>query len=336
MRFGLYLNQYFHAPGQSVHRELAEQAVTLEECGWDFLALGERHAHEEGFQEQLTTLTWLAARTRRLGICSAGFILPVYDPVLLAEQLANLDQLSDGRLIFGVVLGYRPEEFTMFGSDPAERVPRLVAGLDTIARLWAGETLEGRNSLYARPGAYLSVLPAQRPRPPIWIGAHVRPAIERVARLGDGWIASANAGPDELTRKIGWFKDAARAAGTRGEVILMRDGFVADSRDEARRIAAGPLLRLYASYAGWKRRSPDADKYNSRLRFEELEPKLVFGTPDDCVIGLRAYRDLGVDTVILRMQYPDLAHTDLLRAVRRFGADVIPALRDHGRPAPDD
>jgi alkanesulfonate monooxygenase SsuD/methylene tetrahydromethanopterin reductase-like flavin-dependent oxidoreductase (luciferase family) len=326
MKFGLYLNQYFHRPMRSVHAELAEQAEVLEATGWDFLALGERHVHEDGFQEQLTTMAWLAGRTGRLGICSAGFILALYDPVMLAEQLANLDQLSDGRLIFGVVLGYRPEEFAMFGVDLAERVPRLEEGLEVIKRLWAGETLAEGGPFYARPGAALSVLPAQKPRPPIWIGSHVRPAIERAARLGDGWIASANASRPELVEKIGWFKEAARAAGARGEVVLMRDGFVAETYDEARRIAAGPMLGRYAEYAGWKRDSPDAAKY-FKLRFEDLEPKLVFGTPDDCVRQLRAYRALGVDTVIMRMQYPDLAQADLLRSLRLFAAEVIPALR---------
>ena len=326
MKFGLYLNQYFHEPMRSVHRELAEQAEALEAGGWDFLALGEGHLRGEGFQEQLTTLAWLAGKTRRLGLCSAGFILPLYDPVLLAEQLANLDQLSDGRLIFGAVLGYREEEFAMAGVARAERVPRFKAALDVIGRLWAGEALDGSNPVFSRPGASLSVLPAQRPRPPIWIGAHVRPAIERAARLGDGWIASANASTPELIEKIGWFAVASRAARTPGEVVLMRDGFVADSAEEARRIVERPLLGLYAEYAGWKRDSPDAAKYFT-LRFEDIAPKLVLGSPEECIGQLRAYRDLGVGTVILRMQYPGLAQADLLRAIRRVGDDVIPALR---------
>ena len=319
MRFGLYLNQYFHEPMRSVHAELAEQAELMEGTAWDFLALGERHVHEDGFQEQLTTMAWLAGRTRRLGICSAGFIVALYDPAMLAEQLANLDQLSDGRLIFGAVLGYRPEEFAMFGAEQAERVPRLEAGIELIKRLWAGERLADR------AGAYLSVRPARRPRPPIWIGAHVQPAIERAARLGDGWIASANAGAPELGEKIGWFRAAAESVGTGGEVVLMRDGFVADSYAEARRIAAGPMLGLYAEYAGWKRNSPDAARY-FKLRFEDLEPKLIFGAPDDCVRQLLAYRDLGVDRVIMRMQYPGLTQADLLRALRLFADEVIPAL----------
>src|SRR5437762_1109145 len=79
--------------------------------------------------------------------------------------------------------------------------------------------LDGSGS--GKVGARLSVLPAQQPRPPIWIGAHVRSAVERAAALSDGWIASANASLVELQEKIGWFKEAAKAAGTRGEVIVM-------------------------------------------------------------------------------------------------------------------
>jgi len=327
VKFGLYLNQYFHAPGRSVHADLAEQAAALEAHGWDFLALGEGHLRGDGFHEGLTTLAWLAGKTERLGLCSAGFILPLYEPVMLAEQLANLDLISNGRLIFGVVLGYREAEFEMFGIDRAARSARLEAGLDAISRLWAGKTLDGTNPVFPRPGATLSALPAQRPRPPIWIGAHVRAAIERAARLGDGWIASANADTPELVEKIGLYAAASRAGGTPGEVVLMRDGFVADSIAEARRVVERPLLGLYAEYAGWKRDSPDGGKYH-RLRFEDVALKLVLGAPDECVAQLRAYRDLGVGTVIMRMQYPGLAHADVLRAIRRFGREVIPALRD--------
>jgi alkanesulfonate monooxygenase SsuD/methylene tetrahydromethanopterin reductase-like flavin-dependent oxidoreductase (luciferase family) len=202
-------------------------------------------------------------------------------------------------------------------------VPLLEAGLETITRLWAGETLDGSGALYPRPGARLSVLPAQQPRPPIWIGAIVPAAIERAAAQADGWVASANASIPELAEKIALYKAAARKAGTRGDVVVMRDGFVAESADEARRIVAEPMLGLYAEYAGWKRDSPDASKY-STLTFESLEPKLIFGTPDDAVRQLRAYRDLGVDQVILRMQYPGLAQADLLRCLTLFAAEVIP------------
>ena len=159
----------------------------------------------------------------------------------------------------------------MFGARLAERVPRMIEGLEMITRLWAGETLDGTGVSRWRP--------AERPAGPTAEAADldrrpVRSAIERAAVLRDGWVASANATMTELAEKIGWFKAAANAAGTRGEVILMRDGFVAETYDEARRIAAGPMLDLYAEYAGWKRDSPDAARCPAALRRSGAEADL--------------------------------------------------------------
>ncbi len=107
MRFGVILSQYVSAPERSSFSQLEERARLAEELGFDLLCLGDRRVYPDGFHELVTTMTALAVLTSRIQICSSGFILPIYHPVLLAEQMAHLDVLSQGRLIFGVVLGYR-------------------------------------------------------------------------------------------------------------------------------------------------------------------------------------------------------------------------------------
>ncbi len=333
MRFGVFLNQYYHQPGQPITHEVMEQTLLLEELGVDFVALGQRHLYPAGVLDLLTTLAWLAGKTTRIRLCAAGFILPVYHPVMLAEAMATLDVLSGGRLVFGAVLGYRPEEFALFGVPPRQRAARMEESLEIITRLWTGDIVSYAGRHFRLRDACISPVPAQRPRPPIWIGAREPRALERAARLADAWMTSFNESPEELHEKIARYRGAATRAGRPSAVVVLRDGFVADSTTEARRTLEGPLLGLYRAYRTWKRTSPDAAKY-AALSFERLLPTLLVGTPDEVVATLRQYEALGVDAVLLRCQYPGLPHDATMRCLHLFAQSVVPAFRGGGgRPA---
>src|SRR5690348_7478196 len=137
MRFGVFVNQY-SAPPHHTGSDLVKQARLLEELGFDFVALGDRHLYAPGFVELLTALSWVAAKTERIKICAAGFILPLHHPVMLAEMIASLNYLCGGRIIFGAVPGDWPPEYELFGVPFAERAGRVREGLDVITRLLHG------------------------------------------------------------------------------------------------------------------------------------------------------------------------------------------------------
>ncbi len=326
MQFGIYLNQYMRQPGMSLFPELMEQAQLAEASGYDFIGLGERHLHPEGFHELLTTLAALAPLTRRVRLCSAGFILPAYHPVFLATALANIDQISGGRLICGVVLGYRLEELALFGVPPKCRVQEFERRLQLMRQLWRGETVDLR-PIHYEVEAFVSPLPAQPGGPPIWIGAHALPAVQRAARLGDGWIGSASLTMEEVRDLVARYREACTACGRPGQVILMRDAFVAPSRAKAEAIFAGPLLDLLRLYAGWKRSSPDQAKYQS-VTWEDVRPQLICGDPEDCRRLVAQYADLGVDALLLRFQPPGLSADEARRAMTLFACEVIPVVRE--------
>ncbi len=326
MRFGIFLNQYFHRSGESVAGEILEQTLLAEDLGFDFVALGERHLYPAGFLEQLTTLAWLAGKTSRIRLCTAGFILPLHHPVNLAEMMASLDVLCGGRLVFGVVLGYRPEEFELFGVPYRERAGRMEECLEIITRLWTGESVEYKGRYFRLSDAYVRPQPTQRPRPPIWVGAREPRALERAARLADGWMTSFNESPDELREKIPFYRTAAARAGRPAEVVVMRDGFVAETLAEARQIVEGPLLDLYQEYREWKRTSPDAAKY-AALSFDRALPTLLVGSPEEVIASIRRYQSLGADAIALRCQYRGLAHEAVLRCLRLLGEAVLPVFQ---------
>ena len=307
---------------------MIEQARLAEEAGFDWLVLGDRHAWEPGFHEALTTLTWLAAHTRRIGLATAGLILPLYPPVLLAEALANVDVLSGGRLTAGFVLGYRPEEFAAFQTAPSRRVALFEEGLEIVKRLWC----EGRVTVSGRHHRLTDVriapLPVQRPRPRIWGAGRVEAAIRRTARLCDAWMSSFNEEPAELEGKIRVYREAPVSQGSLGKmVVACRDGFCARDAGAARRIYEGPAVELFRAYAGWKRTSPDAARYRD-LRWEALTGRLLVGGAQELVEGIRAYEAMGCDALVLRVQPPGLPQAEAMRCLELLGERVLPAFAE--------
>jgi alkanesulfonate monooxygenase SsuD/methylene tetrahydromethanopterin reductase-like flavin-dependent oxidoreductase (luciferase family) len=109
---------------------------------------------------------------------------------MLANTLATLDLLSDGRVIFGAGIGGVPQEFGAFGApeDAKARAAMLDEGLELLDRLWSGDRITHSGTHYTVHDVALAPLPAQRPRIPIWIGGESKPALRRAARW-DGWIA---------------------------------------------------------------------------------------------------------------------------------------------------
>jgi alkanesulfonate monooxygenase SsuD/methylene tetrahydromethanopterin reductase-like flavin-dependent oxidoreductase (luciferase family) len=115
-------------------------------------------------------------------------ILPLYDPVRVAEDGAVLDLLSNGRRDFGVGLGYRPAEYAGYGLEIKRKGARADEALEIICRLWQGETVSFQGQHFAIARATLSPRPVQRPHPPIWVGGFSTAAARRAARYGDGYI----------------------------------------------------------------------------------------------------------------------------------------------------
>ena len=204
MDFGIFLNQYHTDEGDFEAHDLLEQAELIEEVGFDSVTVGERHVHEEGFVEPLTSLAAIAVRTETLELGTAAMLPGLYNPLHIAETIATIDELSGGRASFGAALGYRDREIEAFGVDMDERAPRLNESLTLLRRFWSGETVTHDGDFWSYDEAFVSPAPEEIP---IWVGGHADIAIKRAAYRGNAWIASASSTTDDLREQIG---DAAR------------------------------------------------------------------------------------------------------------------------------
>lgn len=318
MRLGLYLNLYGTDGERPQLADAVEQARLAEQAGFEWVVLGERHLHRPGYHEILTSMTWLAAHTSRIGIATAGIVAPLYQPVLLAETLAHLDILSGGRVTAGFVLGYRPEEFALYGVTQRERVARFEECLEIVTQLWTSESVTYEGRFTSLQDAYLSPRPVQNPRPRIWNGGQVSAVLERTARMCDGWTTSFNQPDEVLPDKIAEYRSYPRGAGTLGaEVIFCREGYAAPTSQDARKVLEAPLRDLYDAYTGWKRTSADASRYTQG--WDDIVARSVIGSSAECAERIAHYEEMGADGIVLRVQPPGMSQADALRAIEAFG-----------------
>ena len=280
--------------------------------------------------QPLPTLGRLAAEAEGMALGTGVLLLALHQPVDLAEQLATLDVISGGRLIVGVGLGYRDAENAAFGLDPRQRVGRFVEALEILQLLWNGEPVRHQARHFTLSDVRISMPPAQRPRPPIWLAANTDAGVRRAAGLGDAWLMNPHTTGAALERQLALFHDARRQAGRAAarEVPLIRECCVAPTAAEAL-AAGGPFLDAkYGAYRRWEqdRALPADDTWSAR--FDELaRDRFLLGDPARVREDIARYRErLGITTLIVRVQWPGMAQAAVLRSIRLLGEQVLPKL----------
>lgn len=165
-----------------------------------------------------TSLAYLAACTSRIRLGSAICVLPQRNPVYTAKEAGNVDWLSNGRLLFGVGLGWMAEEFKVVGAPFAQRGARTRSYIEVIKRLWCDRLSEYHDDFYDLPPCRFYPKPVQRPHPPIILAGNSRPNFRRVAEQGQGWFA-IGANPEQLAPQLENLEAALTEAGRPREEI---------------------------------------------------------------------------------------------------------------------
>ena len=194
--YGLLTAQHHPAdrrPVAALYREAVEYGVFAEAAGFDSVWTSEHHFLDDAYMaSQLPVLAAIAARTHRIRLGTGVLLAPMFDPLRLAEDAATVDLLSDGRLILGLGLGWRAEEFEGFGVPQRTRARRLEGTIAVLRQAWGDGlvTGDGRHFHYPEPGLNVTPKPVRGAATPIWIGGGAEPAVRRAGRLADGYIGS--------------------------------------------------------------------------------------------------------------------------------------------------
>lgn len=266
--------------------ELKDYARSAERLGYETLTVNDHHVYSRPWLDGLTALAAVLGETQDIRLGTSVALPVVRGPVALAKSLGALDLLSLGRLTIGVGPGSSAGDYAAVGIDFAERWQRLDEAVTVLRALLRGEDPpSGR--FYALDALRLEPRPAQPAGPPIWIGSWGSAAgLRRVARLGDGWLASGyNTTPATFAKAWADLRELLAAGGRPSDdfpnAIATMWTFVSDDRsaaDHLLRDVLAPLLK----------RDPD-----------ELAPLLMIGSPEDCAERLSAYAAAGAQRVFI-------------------------------------
>jgi len=314
----------FGAPAPTLYSASIEQSAWADRLGFETVYLAEHHGADDGYcPSPIVQGTALAARTEHMVVHLSALIAVLHHPIRLAEDLAILDIISQGRLAITLGIGYRPHEYQLFGVDKRRRVPILEETIGILQHAWTGEPFEFRGmTIVVRP------TPVQRPGPPLYIGGSTEASAVRAARLGDGYIPALDGLYEiyaEERRRLGL--DVPPPQPRHGPLFL----FVSEDPERDWELVAPHVLYTTNSNAEWAReRGVGATPYPPAQNVDDLKASDTFAvvTPDDCVkLAVR----LGDAAELVFQPLMGGLHPDIgWRSLELFAKSVLPQLQALG------
>ena len=334
MKLGLFINNQY-LPGESMSGKIqnsVEQVRAARDAGFDLICAGQHYlAYPYQMSVTIPLLARLAAEAGEMQVAATVILVPLHNPVDMAETVATMDAICGGRFVFGIGLGYRDEEYISFGTTRRERVGRLREALEVMKLLWSEEEVEFQGKYYQVPRVKPSTRPVQQPHPPIWVAANGDRAIRRAARWGYPWLINPHATVPMVSKQFARYQQELGRYGQPAPQVLpmMRELYVAEDREQAFRESQPYLEGKYAAYASWGQDKELPGEESFTVPYEDLaKDRFLLGSAEEVVQEIRRYEDhLGVNQLIFRMQWPGMEHEKLMREIEIMGRDVIPEFK---------
>ena len=286
---------------------IPEFARRIEAGGCDAIWALDRLVYEN--PDPLTALAAAAAVTSRVRLGTSVLLAPLHSPVVLAKQLATLDLVSNGRLLVGLGIGSRPDDFAAAGVPFAGRGGRSAEMIRIMKQVWSGQPIRHQGRYFAIECGAVGPVPVQHPHPPVWMGGFQEAALKRIARIADGFVGSGGVGPAgfaAMWERVRQMVAAAGRAADRFPNACLAYFNVGGDREQAKAQAMVSLVRYYGpQFTSWF----------------DPERALVFGPPEECARRAQAYFDAGVQHLILVPTTLDVGQVD------RVAREVVPHLR---------
>ena len=345
MKFGLFCEWPNPAlrDWKTLFEEGVEQIQYSEELGFDYCLVAEHHFSNYGNSPSpLLQALHIGQRTKRIKIGTAVLVLPVWQPLRLAEEVAVLDNLIDGRFICGIGRGYQPHELGGFGVTIPESRKRFEETLDVLLKAWT------QDESFSYEGEYINIprpvtvwpKPLQKPHPPLWLAGTSVESMKVAAQWDMMPITAGLMGQEAVRAHVASLVHAHRELGKpiHGlEVGLQCVTHVAETDAEA---------RAQLPYARWQNRAGralnrlevvdgrvQASPFEGELDDDAFLDRLYFGSPDTMIEKFKLAASMGVTHVSCWMMFGGMEHEKLMRSIRLMGEEVIPALKDLEPPA---
>ena len=309
--FGIAARNFTAYPEMPDIRELVDYGVRMEQLGfdslwvWDHVLLGVKPHFP--IVESLTLMTAIGARTKKIKLGTGILVLPMRNPVILAKQLASMDQLTDGRLIMGMASGWYKREFDAVGVPFEQRGKIMDENLEIMTRLWTEDMVQGEWSRHKIPAGVMYPKPVQKPYPPILIGGYVDRVLKRAAVAGDGWLTYFYTA-QSFAKSWAKIRDFAKEAGKDPDKLLNANQLPI-CIGKSRAAVEGDMLEWLGKewdYASWSDSTKDS---------------AIMGTVDECVAQLKEHLAVGTQKLIF---VPYKYQTEQIEMIAK---EIIPRLK---------
>jgi alkanesulfonate monooxygenase SsuD/methylene tetrahydromethanopterin reductase-like flavin-dependent oxidoreductase (luciferase family) len=361
VKFGLIYEMQFARPWSpgweaKLFQEALEQVALADQAGFDYVWVVEHHFLTE-FSHSSAPEVFLGAvsqRTSRIRLGHGVVLLPMAynNPIRVAERIATLDILSNGRVEFGAGRSGTPTELGGFGIDSGQTQAMRNEALRIIPRMWMETPFAYEGTHFSMPERCIWPKPVQQPHPPIWMAATSPLTFVEAAELGVGVLCFVIGRPDDLITRINAYREAIPRARPVGAYVNEQvAGFTValclEDDEEARRVGGpaglwytGMLSKLLGEWRGVA--VPGYEYYGDVGRAaDQLAARdagslidggaFCIGDPETCSRVVERYQAAGVDQLICLMQAGRIPHETIMRSISLFAERVIPRFRDGAR-----
>lgn len=341
---------------QAIYQELIDLAGLAEENDFDSVWTHEHHLWDDGFNPApLTLSTAIAEATDTIDIGTAILLAPLYDPIRLAEQVAVVDIISQGRFRLGIANGYMDHEFALFDIPKSQRARRVEEIIDICRLAWREEQFSYDGEHFNFKDISVTPTPAQGTDLPILLGGFAKPALRRAANKADGWLGVVKYGEtndlfNESSNESGrsrptfeFYKQNAEYVSSRVsdnpefEYYLQLYGHVGATDEEAFETFFPAFVSTRRKYAENSPTSEEWDLKPSNWEFDAIPEERVeayrngslVGSPSSVIEQLRQFDEAvpGEVHVIMMMWYPTLSYEEHAESIKRLGSEVIPEFK---------
>ena len=328
VRFGLAYDfrnpREWRRPWTEVYAGIIDQAVEAEAMGFDTAWMTEHHFVEDGYTPApLPLMTAIAMRTKSMKVSTDILLMPFYNAIRLAEELATIDILSGGRVMLGIGMGYRDEEFAAFGQTRAQRMKRTTEAIDVLRGAWAEGPFSYSGTYYQLNGVDVTPKPVQPGGPPLWLASSSEAAARRAARLGLHLLPQG----DRAAAYLPWLDELAKLGRAPEDYMIgmIKPCFIADSRNDPMWIEVSERERYrWGTYRPWIAAGQPATQPTSGEP-DPINQSWFVGSADEVIDKISRFREsIPVTDFISWGCPPGMDPKLMLPRLERFARDVMP------------
>lgn len=331
MKFGVSLFGHYpkNLPSPENFDTFLRMGRQARDSGFDLVHAG-HHFMVRDFQkfQVIPALARVSAELSENMLMSVLDLATLNNPIRIAEEIATMDAMTNGRIVFTPALGYVDHDFQTFNVPKKQRRSRYLEIIDIVKRLWTEDNVNYDGKYFQLHDVTINPKPVQTPRPPIWQPADAMAGVIRAAEYGDVWLISNHGRLEEVKEQLDAYREHYRDPGPFNDhgirLPMMRICSLGDTFDDAMKVGRPYVEATWKSFYGQFGQAAEMDNPDDFTQdFDTLwKDRFVFGTPDDAIAMFERFeRELGVDLFLLSM--PGSAE-EKIRSIKMMGDHVIP------------